>query len=376
LKTFLWVFPTFAVGGAQTRFAALANHLGAAARHIVISLDGRLGAQEKLAAGLDVTFADPGDSHGMAGDFRRAAGFLRTARAEMLITSNWGAMDWAAASRFTKLPHIHTEDGFGPEEQDRQLIRRVLTRRLVLRRSTVVLPSRTLLRLAGKVWRLPGQCLHYIPNGIDTGHFARARPMELPPGEGPVVGTISVLRPEKNLARLLRAFAMVRAQLPARLVIVGDGPERAALEALAASLGVGASVLFAGHSQAPARWLAAFDVFALSSDTEQMPLSLLEAMAAGRPAASTDVGDVRGMLGPASAPIVVARDDAALAGAIGGLLGNSALAREIGRENAALAAEKFDQAGMFAAWREVLGIARADVALAAPVADLPAPLIA
>ncbi len=375
-KTLLHVFPTFAVGGAQTRFAALANHLGPAARHIVVSLDGRLGAREKLAASLDVTFADPCTRSGMAGELRRAAMFLRNVRADMLITSNWGAMDWAAACRLTKLPHIHTEDGFGPEEQDRQLTRRVLARRVVLRRSTVVLPSRTLLRLAADVWRLPGGCLHYIPNGIDIAHFAGAKPMELPPGEGPVVGTISVLRTEKNLARLLRAFALVRAQMPARLVIVGDGPERAALEVLAASLGLRASVLFAGHSQAPQRWLAAFDVFALSSDTEQMPLSLLEAMAAGRAAASTDVGDVRRMLGPKSAPFVVARDDASLAGAIGALLVNRGLAREIGRENAALAAENFDQAAMFAAWRGVLGLAGREAGLPAPAAECQTPLVA
>jgi glycosyltransferase involved in cell wall biosynthesis len=376
LLTLLWVFPTFAVGGAQTRFAAVANHLGEAARHIVISLDGRVGAREKLSAGLDISFADPGASRGVAGDFRRAARFLGTARADMLITSNWGAMDWAAANRLTRLPHVHTEDGFGPEEQDRQLTRRVLARRVLLRGSTVVLPSRTLLRLGGEVWRLPGRCLHYIPNGIDTAHFARARPMEMAFGEGPVVGTISVLRPEKNLARLFRAFALVRAQMRARLVIVGEGPERGPLEALAGSLGIGGSVLFAGHSQAPERWLAAFDVFALSSDTEQMPLSLLEAMAAGRAAASTDVGDVRDMLGPASARFVVARDDAAMAGAIGTLLADPGLARDIGRGNAALAADRFDQAAMFVAWREVLGMAAVEAVLPAPVVDRQAPLVA
>jgi glycosyltransferase involved in cell wall biosynthesis len=354
-KTLLHVFPTFAVGGAQTRFAALANHLGPAARHIVVSLDGRLGAREKLAASLDVTFADPCTRSGMAGELRRAAMFLRNVRADMLITSNWGAMDWAAACRLTKLPHIHTEDGFGPEEQDRQLTRRVLARRVVLRRSTVVLPSRTLLRLAADVWRLPGGCLHYIPNGIDIAHFAGAKPMELPPGEGPVVGTISVLRTEKNLARLLRAFALVRAQMPARLVIVGDGPERAALEVLAASLGLRASVLFAGHSQAPQRWLAAFDVFALSSDTEQMPLSVIEAMASGLPVVSTDVGDVRLMLAEPNRPYVTRLDDGAFAAALAGLIADPVGRRRIGDANRLKAEQDFDQAAMFAAhaslWR-------------------------
>jgi glycosyltransferase involved in cell wall biosynthesis len=352
-QTLLHVFPTFAVGGAQTRFTAIANHLGSAARHVVVSLDGGLGAREKLHAGLDVTFADAGPARGAGSDFRRAVRFLRGAKADLLITSNWGAMDWAAASHLTRLAHIHTEDGFGPEEQNRQLTRRVLARRLVLRRSKVVLPSRTLLRLATDVWKLPSECLQYIPNGIDIGRFAGATPIALP-GEGPVVGSIAVLRPEKNLARLVRAFARVRAGRAARLVIVGDGMERAALEALTRTLGIDGSVLFAGHRTDAERWLASFDVFALSSDTEQMPLSLLEAMAAGRPAASTDVGDVRDMVAAENAPYIVARDDAALAGAIMALLDKPALAQAVGRANAARAAERFDEAGMLSAWRALL----------------------
>jgi len=349
----LHIFPTFAVGGAQVRFAAIANHLGPSVRHIVVALDGRLDAREKLDAGLDVQFADPGPATGPASEFRRAWRFLLHTRADLLITSNWGAMDWAAAARLTALPHIHTEDGFGPAEQDQQLTRRVLARRLVLRRSTVVLPSRTLLRIATDQWRLPPANLHFIPNGIDIARFATAAPIALPPGEGPVVGTIAMLRPEKNVARLLRAFALVRRRVAARLIIVGDGPERAALEARAASLGIGDAVHFAGHSAGAAHWLASFDLFALSSDTEQMPLSVLEAAAVGLPVASTDVGDVRTMLAPENAPFVVPRDDAALADALVALLADRERARAVGAANAARAAAEFDQASMFAAWERL-----------------------
>jgi glycosyltransferase involved in cell wall biosynthesis len=366
-KTLLHVFPTFAVGGAQTRFTSIANHLGDEARHVVVSLDGRLDARERLDPGVDVTFADPGGdadaSFGRGGEFRRAVRFLRYAGADLLVTSNWGAMDWAAAGRLTRLPHIHTEDGFGPDEQARQLTRRVLARRLILRSSQVVLPSSTLMKIAAREWRLPAMRLVYIPNGIDIGRFAGAAPAELPPGEGAVVGTIAVLRPEKNLARLVRAFAKVRAHRPARLVIVGDGPERGPLEALATSLGIAESVLFTGYRTDAERWLAAFDVFALSSDTEQMPLSLLEAMAAGRPAVSTDVGDVRDMLAPENGRFVVPRDDAALADAMAALLADTALARATGAANAERAARAFDQAGMFAAWRATLGLERKEAVL-------------
>jgi glycosyltransferase involved in cell wall biosynthesis len=352
--TLLHVFPTFAVGGAQARFAAIANHIGPAARHIVVSLDGRLNAREKLDPSLDVTFADPGDRSGHFGEFRRARRFLASAKADLLITSNWGSMDWAAARLLTGVRHVHTSDGFGPDEQNTQLPRRVWARRLLLRGSLLVVPSRTLLRMATDIWRLPTSRVRYIPNGIDTARFAGATPAILPPGDGPVVGTIAALRQEKNLARLIRTFATARAAYgPARLVIVGDGESRGELESLADSLGIRAAVHFAGHSTTPETWLAACDIFALPSDTEQMPLSLLEAMAAGLPAVCTDVGDVRAMLSPENAPFVVARDDTEFAGALMALLNDPTARRHIGDANRARAATDFNHADMFAAWRHV-----------------------
>jgi glycosyltransferase involved in cell wall biosynthesis len=347
-RTLLQVFPTFAVGGAQMRFVAIANHLGGAYRHIVVSLDGRTEARAGLDPGLDVRFAPV--TPGVWGALRS----IRQARPDLVITSNWGSMDWAAACRLLALPHIHAEDGFGPDEQDRQLFRRVWARRLLLRGSRVVLPSRTLHRIAAELWRLPPAQLHYVPNGIDIRRFAAAPPAALPPGQGPVIGTVAALRPEKNLARLLRAFALLHARMPARLVIVGDGPERAALTASAAALGIADTVCFAGASTAPERWLAAFHAFALTSDTEQMPLCVLEAMAAGLPVVSTDVGDVRDMLTPANAAFVVPRDAAALAGALAVLLGNATLARDIGAANAARAAAHYDQADMLRRWGRLL----------------------
>ncbi len=337
------------MGGAQVRFAALANHLAAAARHIVVSLDGRLDAREKLDPSLDVTF--PPVKRGP----RAAWTMLRQSRADRLITSNWGSIDWAIVNQITRLPHLHTEDGFGPEEQDRQLKRRAWTRAAVLRHSDVALPSHTLHRIARQAWHLPLGRLHYIPNGIDTARFAAAVPTDparlAALGPGPVIGTIAALRPEKNLARLITAFARYRLTAPARLVVVGDGADRLALESLAAKLGVADTVLFTGHSAEPERWMASFDIFALSSDTEQMPLSVLEAMAAGLPVVSTDVGDVRQMVSAENAGLVVTRDADALAAAFG-----RAMQPGIGEANRARAHAEYDQAAMFARYRVLLGI--------------------
>ena len=193
--------------------------------------------------------------------------------------------------------------------------------------------------------------LRLLPNGVDLARFAAARPRE---GAQPVViGTVAALRPEKNIARLIRAVARLPAAVPARLVIVGDGPERAALEALAAAEGVGGQVEFAGHRADPAPLYAGFDIFALSSDTEQMPLSVLEAMASGLPVAATDVGDVADMLDAANRPYVVAREDGALADALAGLAARSDLRAALGAANRARAKAEFAEADMVAAWRDL-----------------------
>jgi glycosyltransferase involved in cell wall biosynthesis len=345
----LSIFPTFAMGGAQARFVALANHFGRRLSHRILAMDGRTDARERLSPTLDVTFPQiavrRGTTFGNVPGFRRA---LHAWRPDLLLTHNWGSLEWAMANLLPLVPHIHFEDGFGPEERERQLPRRVYARRVLLRRSTVVLPSRTLERIATDIWRLPAARLRQIPNGIDLARFA-VPPAALP-GEGPIVGTVAALRPEKNLARLLHAFARAVAGRPGRLVIVGDGSERTALERLAADLGIADRTLFAGHVAEPAPLIAGFDIFALSSDTEQMPISLLEAMAAGRPAVATDVGDIRIMLPSENRGFVVPPDAAALAAALGTLMDDAALRARLGAANLAWAQREYDQEKMFAAY--------------------------
>jgi len=344
----LHVFSTFAPGGPQVRFAAIANHFGRRWRHAVVAMDGNTACRERLDPGLDVSFLESGAVKGdTLGNLRRFRSALRGLRPAALVTSNWGSIEWAMANALPLVRHVHLEDGFGPEERDRQLPRRVWTRRVFLRRSTVVVPSRVLERIATEVWRLPRGRLRYVPNGIDLGRFGAGALAE---NAVPVVGTVTALRAEKNLPRLVRAFRRVVDVMPATLVLVGDGPELPMLQALVAELGLGRTVRFTGHVAQPQALYAGFDVFALSSDTEQMPLSVLEAMAARLPVAATDVGDVRGMLAEANGRFVVLRDDAALAEALLTLLRDPPRRRAIGADNRAKAEHDYDQATMFAAW--------------------------
>ncbi len=346
----LHVFSTFAVGGPQVRFAALAAYLGDAWRHMIVAMDGNLACRERLPPGLDVSFPDISPSKGAT--FANARAFrrhLRDWRPDVLVTSNWGSIEWAIANLPPLVRHIHIEDGFGPEERERQLPRRVWMRRIFLHRVLVMVPSLTLHRLATRTWRLPR--VRYVPNGIDLARFSAA------PGatkDMPVIGTVAALRAEKNLARLLRAFRLIAAATPARLVIVGAGPERAKLEAISGTLGLAERVRFAGHTDRTEEFYRDFDVFALSSDTEQMPLSVLEAMASGLPVVATDVGDVREMLAAENAAFVVPRDDAALADALLRLLAAPEQARAIGAANRAKAEREYDQARMFATYAALL----------------------
>jgi glycosyltransferase involved in cell wall biosynthesis len=368
----LSVFPTFEVGGAQVRFARIVNHFGDALRHAVVAMDGRTGCAARLAPGIEVTF--PRLSIRRASTLANMRSFraaLRAIAPDVLVTSNWGSIEWALAAQGLPLRHVHTEDGFGPEERDRQLFRRVLFRRLALRRAEVMVPSFTLWRIATEVWRLPQSRLHRIPNGIDLSRFAPRRGGARRE-ERIVIGTVAALRPEKNLARLLRAVHALPAHLAARLVIVGDGPQRAALEALAGELGLSDRVLFAGAVEDPAPFYAGFDIFALSSDTEQMPLSVLEAMGAGLPVAATDVGDVRAMLAPSNAAHVVTGGHAELAGALQRLAEDPAQRAWIGAANRAVAERDFDEVQMFRAHAELLGLTREGAGASSP----PPPLAA
>ena len=176
-----------------------------------------------------------------------------------------------------------------------------------------------------------------VPNGIDPDRFrpAPAGPVrgglaQLAglPAQTPLAVCVGRLCRQKGQDVLLRAWAAVRQQVPgARLVLVGDGPDRDRLRAAAPS-----SVLFAGAVADAAPWYRAADVVVLPSRWEGMALSPLEAMACGRPVVVTDVDGARESL-PRSfaAPCVVPPEDpGALAAAVGALLLDPPLRTSLG----------------------------------------------
>jgi glycosyltransferase involved in cell wall biosynthesis len=138
-------------------------------------------------------------------------------------------------------------------------------------------------------------------------------PAEMP--NGLIVGTVSVLRPQKALESMLDAMPAITAAVPeAKLVIVGNGPVEPKLRAHAARLGL--DVTWLPFEPPPARYLRSFDVYVLSSAWEAFPIAVLEAQACGVPQVVTAVGGTRESVVPETGIVVPPRDPAALAEAV------------------------------------------------------------
>jgi glycosyltransferase involved in cell wall biosynthesis len=353
------VFPSFGIGGVPIRMARIFNDLGAAFRHVIIALDGATGAAAYISREVDCTVVSiPVAKTNLLASLRQCTSELARRRPDVLVTYNWGAIEWAMANRlFTRFPHIHHEAGFGKEEAIRQLRRRIFFRRWALQRTTIVVPSRTLENIALREWRFSEARVRYVPNGIEITRFniARTTSTSSPCESRPlVVGTVAPLRPEKNVGRLVKAFAMARTRADLRLVIAGEGPERVALEKMSQEMGLAPWVSFIGHVDHPEAVLSEFDIFALSSETEQMPNSLLEAMAMALPVAAVDVGDVSEMVASENMPFIVRRGDTqALAEAITQLAGLDTARSEIGLANRARVRDKYRHPVMVSSWSAI-----------------------
>lgn len=208
--------------------------------------------------------------------------------------------------------------------------------------------------LESHVRRLPWAARRFVTvaNGISAAPHTRARRevrAALGLGEeDEVVTTVGSLTVQKAQQDLLEAFARVRAARPAaRLLIAGDGPLRGALEARTRALGLEGVVTFAGPREDVADLMEACDVFVLSSVREGLPITLLEAMRAGRAAVVTRVGGMpEAIEDGVSGRIVPAGDPRALADALAGLLADPARRAAMGAAAARRWAGRFTAARM------------------------------
>ena len=362
----LHVFSTFVPAGPEVRTVRLINALGSEFRHSILAIDGRTDAAALLDPAVDARLLPSLPRAGTPATVRALRAVLRAERPDAVCSYNWGAFDSVLATRFTRLArrHLHHEDGFNIDEAERFKPRRVWTRRLLLQGvARVIVPSHTLATIARDEWRLLSNRVELVPNGIDLDAFSArdgnpALRAELGLAvDTPVIGFVGHLRPVKNPERLVRAFATVSAPTPPALVLLGEGDERGRILEVARELGVEERVHLVGHQADTAPWYRLMDAFALSSDSEQMPVALLEAMASGLPVASTDVGDVRHMLPQEQGELVVAGEadarGAGLARALERLVQDAALRARLGAANRARVEERYTFERMLTAYRRL-----------------------
>lgn len=268
------------------------------------------------------------------------------------------------AARWAGLPALTTR------RQEKELRPSARTRFVygtLVRRVVAISPAVERCLLEGGVER---DRLRLIASSVEANALVPARPraetraaLGLVPADVAIL-TLAALVPRKGIDLLLAALARQPATPSCVLLVAGEGPERAALEARAAELGLGRRVRFLGVRADKAELLCACDVFALASRAEGLGVAALEAMAAGRAVLATRVGGLgQAVVDGETGLLVPAEDVAALAGALARLAGDPALRARLGAAGPARVAAGFAAEGMVTAYealyREVLAEKRA-----------------
>ena len=357
----LHLHSSFDWGGKEARAVRLMNAFGKAARHMIVSgVPGATGATIGIAKGINYEIAqDPPPLTGRpsVARYEAIARFMRGF--DLVLSYNWGAIDGAMARRvFAKgvPPLVHHEDGFNADEAGGLKTQRNVYRRMALGAAhALVVPSQALESIALGTWKQQPAKVHRIVNGIDTSLFAKKPDPKAIPGlvrqpRDVVIGAVAGLRAVKDLPMLVRACGGLSGRF--RLVIVGEGPERDVIRQSAAAMGIADRLVMPGFLDRPHRYVGLFDILALSSLSEQFPISVVEAMAAGLPIASPPVGDVPLMIARENAPFIAeAAGEVFLRDAIQPLLLNADLRASVGAANRAKARADYDETTMIARYR-------------------------
>ena len=318
-----FVIEALTVGGAEQLLVAMANSLARRdwrVHVICLAAPGDLASLLEIDVTLHVLDKRPGVDPRLPLKLRR---LIRRIGPRTVNSHLWVANVWTRASLIgAGIPIVVTEHN---RDNWKPLHYRLIDRCLATLTRTLVAVSEDTARFYREDVGIRPGLVRVINNGIDTRRYAsgdgHALHAEWAPGGEFLIGSIGRLVPQKNHARLLDMMARLVADglVDARLVIVGDGPERTALEDRIGALGLGDVVTLAGRRDDVPDVLAAFDVLVLSSDREGHPLTALEAQAAGTPVVLTDVGgsaDAVARDGDERGGFLVERDAGALAEAV------------------------------------------------------------
>lgn len=339
-RRILVALSTFHGGGEQIALR-LAGGLAARGHRVDVSFHeptGPLRDQVPATIGrLDLggrRLAWPGRA-GWLGDLPRLGRYLREARPDLVLAMDFRPMmvlPVVQALHETRIPVVAVIQNDGADRNRISGGRLASTLRNValevgLRRArhrVALTPS--LANRTEQTFALEPGCVEVLPvPALPPDHQARARaPATLPwlaeapaSREAPVIVGVGRLDPQKRFDVLLEALALLRQRRPARLILLGEGPERAALEARIQRLGLGAHVRLPGWVQDPLPEVARATCLAVSSDFEGFGLTLIEALAVGTPAVSTNCVGPRDVLDHGRlGPLVPRRDPRALAQAL------------------------------------------------------------
>lgn len=296
----LHVIDSLGIGGMERIVIEVANGLDSARFEQVVCCISRRGeAADQLRDGVRCFDLGKGDKADRLMPLK-LAGVIRRERPDIIHSQSWSGVDTALAKLLTPgVKLVHSEHGRSYSDLRRQsLMRRMARRGLYHVADSVFAISSEVREFYCGQTGFSAERMQIIPNGIDTRRIdeADAKGIRAEFGIAPddfVFGTVARLDLTKDTMTLARAFAAIalpRQNPKLKLLIVGDGEQRARLEEFLAMLGLNRIVIFAGMRRDVPRLLRAMDVFALSSVSEGLPLTVLEAMAARLPVVATNVG--------------------------------------------------------------------------------------
>jgi glycosyltransferase involved in cell wall biosynthesis len=351
------------VGGAEVLAARLARQLAGPYRFLFVCLDelGTLG-QELREEGFPVWVLErkPGLDWRLPA---RLAGLLRRERVDLVHAHQYTPFFYALVSRFLyRRPRVlFTEHGRHHPDYPRR--KRLLANWLLLqRRDRVVGVGQAVRQALISNEGMPADRVEVIYNGIDltafssTGSCREAVRRELGLGTNDLVA-VQVARLDylKDHATAIRALAHVVQRRPdAHLLLVGEGPEREAIQSWVRERGLEAHIHLLGLRSDIPRLLCAADLFLLTSISEGIPLTIIEAMAASLPVVATRVGGVPEMVEDGRTGLLAAPgDDAALAQGILNLADDSLLREEMGQLGRAACLARFSEDTMHSAYEQL-----------------------
>jgi L-malate glycosyltransferase len=348
-----FVIDNLGVGGTELNAVRTAEQLDPARvslQVVTLQADGPM-ARRYAAAGIPVYPFNPGGSLVGVAALRQAAALARHFRQHRIdivhCHDRYSNVFGGLAARLARRPAVIASKRWWQTSLPHRVLNAIAYRAAdrVLCNSGAVAASARAIEFA------PAKSLVVVPNFVDESAFdavsadeRAARRVALGvPADAPLVGIVAKLRPVKDHATLLRAFALLRQRVPAAwLLVAGDGPLQAELERLAVDLGIADGVRFPGLLPHLPNPHALFDVSVLCSRHEGFPNSVVEAMAAGRPVVATRNGGMLDAVRDGETGLLVPVGDAeALAAAIERLLAAPDERRRFGDAGQALASQRY-----------------------------------